>query len=143
MEVVFVPSEAGLGGYGRVHGIDDRTGDLQHLRHIAQESCAGALARHFLDRTAEIDIYEIRVRLLDDTCCICHRFGFAAVDLDSHRPLGIVDREFTGGRSNIPHERVGIDELGIYPIGSVAFAKRTESRIGHILHRSQIERVAL
>ena len=143
MEVVLVPSEACLGGHGRVDGIDDRTGDLQHLGHIAQESCAGSLARHFLDRTAEIDIYEIRVRLLYDTCSVRHRFGFAAVDLDSHRPLGVVDSEFAGGRSYVADQRVRVDKLRIDPIGSVAFAKRTKCRIGHILHGSQVERVAL
>ena len=48
-----------------------------------------------------------------------------------------MDGQFAGGRSNIPHERVGIDELGIDTIGSVALAERTEGRIRDVLHGSE------
>ena len=76
---------------------------------------------------------------LDDTCRVCHGVGFTSVNLDSYRSLFIMDSEFAGGRSHVANERVGIDELGINTIGSVALTEGTEGRIGHILHGSEIK----
>ena len=118
----FIPSEAGFAGDGCMDGVDDGAGDVEHLGDIAEESCSGTLAGYFLDRAAKIDIDEIRVGGLDDACGVCHGLGVATVYLDGHRTLGIGDGELAGCGGDIAHECIGVDELGIDTIGSVALA---------------------
>ena len=118
--------------------VNYRAGDFQHFGHVAEQSCAGAFARHFLYRTTEIDVNEVRFRLFNDKRCIAHSFGLTAVDLYRNRPLRIRDGQFACGRGDVANERVGIDELGIDAIRAVTLAQRTEGGIGHVLHGSEI-----
>ena len=51
-----------------------------------------------------------------------------------------MDGEFARRRGYIPHERIGIDEFGIDPIGAVAFAQSPKSGIRDIFHWGEIQR---
>ena len=124
-------------------GIDDSFRYFKHFRHVAQESGSCSFSRHFLDRASEIDVYKIRVGLLYYQRSVPHGFGFPSVYLDSHRPLGIMYSKFACSGGDVSNECVCIDELCVNTIGTVAFAKHTKRRIGDILHRREIERVAL
>ena len=72
-------------------GVNDRTGYLQHFRHVTKETGSGTFACHFFHGAAKIDVDEVRVRLLHYACGICHGFGLTTVYLNRHRPLGIGD----------------------------------------------------
>ena len=64
---------------------------VEHFRNVLQETGSGTFSCHFLHGAAEIDVDEVRVRLLNDESRIPHGFGFASVDLYRHRSLGIGD----------------------------------------------------
>ena len=66
-----------------------------------------------------------------------HGFDLTSVNLNGHRPLGIIDPEFLLRTRNVADQRIGRYELGINHIRSELFAQQAEGRIGHILHRSQ------
>ena len=105
-----------------MNGIDDRLGDLEHFWYIFEQTCACSFARYFLDRTAEIDIDEIGMSLLNDTCGVGHTLGVTSVDLDRHGTLFVVDGEFAGRGRYIAHQSVGVHELRIDAIGSETLA---------------------
>ena len=109
-------------------------------QYLQKQMNAGTrtLAGYLLHRTTEIDVNEVGMRLLYDTCSIGHCFWFASVDLDSHRPLFVMNSQFARSGRDIPHQGISIDELRIHTVGSVAFTKHTKRRIRDILHRGQI-----
>ena len=119
-------------------GVNDRTGYLQHFRHVTKEAGSGTFACHFLHRTTEVDVNEIGLGLLHDERRVSHGLGFTSVYLDRNRPLGVMDGEFAGRGGYVADERIGVDELRIDTVGSVALAERTEGRIGNVLHGSEI-----
>ena len=45
-------------------GIDDSTGNGEHLGYVPQQTGTRTLACHFLDRTPEIEVDKVRLRLL-------------------------------------------------------------------------------
>ena len=138
MKVGFVPAEAGLGCDGSVNGIDDGFGDLEHLRYVSKESCAGPFAGYFLHGAAKIDVDEVGFGLFDDDRRVPHGFRFASVDLYSDRSFFIMDGQFACSGGDVPYERVGVDELRIDAVGSVALAEHAEGGVCDVLHRGEI-----
>ena len=138
IERVLIPSESGLSRNRCLHRIHDCLGNIQHLRHIPQKTCPCTLARHFLHRTAEIDIDEIRLGRFNNLRSLCHRLGFTPVDLNRYGPFLVMDSQFAGCGSDIAYQGIRIDKL---PIRSVTLTEHSERRISDILHRSKIERL--
>ena len=122
IEARFIPTKAGFAGDGSVNGIDNRFGDLEHFWYIFEQTCACSFARHFLNRTSEIDIDEIGMSLLDYTRSIRHTLGVTSVDLDGDRSLGIMDGEFASRGSYIAYQSIGVHELRIDAIGAETLA---------------------
>lgn len=58
-EVVAVPSEPCLHRYGHFHRLDHLACYVEQQRNVLQHACSGALACHLLDRTAEVDVYQV------------------------------------------------------------------------------------
>ena len=105
-----------------MNGVDDRAGDLEHFGYIFEQTCTGTFTGYFFDRATEIYIDEIGLCCFYNACRLRHRFGFTTINLDRHRTLSIMDGQFACGGSDVANECVGVDELGVDAIGSVAFA---------------------
>ena len=138
-EVVHVPSQAGLRRDGCAgHGIDYGTCDGEHLRHVLQESGAGALAGHLLHRAAEVEVEHVRPRMVhDDAGRLAHGIDILAVYLHGHGTLVVADAKFLQALVHQPDEGVAGHEFGIDHSGSHLPAQQAETDICDILHRCQ------
>ena len=139
--VVIIPSKTRFNCNGKAHGIHYCTRDIKHLGDIFEKTSTRAFIGHFLHRAAEIDVDEIGLRLLHDTCSCGHGCYIFAVDLNSNRPFFIVNLQLTHGRCHVTNEGIGIYKFGIYACGPEALAEQAKSGVGDVLHWSKVKRI--
>ena len=134
---LFVPPEAGLHRYGRLHRRDDLPGHFDHQRHVTHHPRPGAAPGDLLHRTAEIDVDDVGPGRLGHAGCLDHRFDQVAVNLNAYGTLRVVDFEFLERLGRVADQPVRGDKLRVDHVGAEAFAHVTERRVGHVLHRCQ------
>ena len=145
---VLVPSQAGLDCNGKFHGIDHHPCDFHHLVRFAHHSGACSAAGYLADRTAEIYVDEVGSVSAGDLCGIFshsggidHRFRDIAVDLNAYGSFIVICDQFCQRLLRIADQSVGRNEFSIHHVGPELLAHETERCIGHILHRSQKQRL--
>ena len=94
-ELFLVPSQPGLHGDGRVDGLHHLAGDFQKQFGFLQHPRSCPFAGHFLYRTAEVQVYHIRVGFgFHDTGSLNHLRHVAPVNLNAHGPFLIGNGQF-------------------------------------------------
>ena len=66
-----------------------------------------------------------------------HRFGYVAIDLDSHRRFILPRAHLRKGLVRIADQPVGRDEFGIYGGSPLLSAQNAEGCVGDVFHRCQ------
>ena len=138
---IVVPPQPRLDRHGQFHRPDDPARHLDHLRHVAHHAAARPAPGDLAHRTAEIDVNQVGSGRFGHARGLYHRFDLVAVQLDAHRPFVVEDVEFGERLRRVADQPVAGDKLGIDHIGPVPLAHEAERRVGHILHRSQKERL--
>ena len=72
--------------------------------------------------------------------CLNHLRHVAPVNLNAHRPLGIVDGQFAHRTLHRTHKSLGRDELGIYHRSAETLAQTAESDVCYVFHRGEKQR---
>ena len=94
-ELFLVPSQPGFHGDGRADGLHHLAGDFQKQFGFLQHSCSGPFAGHLLHRTAEVQVYHIRVGFgFHNTGSLYHLRHVAPVYLNTHGPFLIGNGQF-------------------------------------------------
>ena len=134
--VVRIPAQAGFYGNRYLYGIYHGTGNLQHLGNILQHTCTGSLARYALHGAAEVNIENIRTRLLYDAGGFHHGFGIFAVYLYGYRSFLITDIQLLFGLADGAYQGIGRYEFRVHHVGTELLAHQPECRVGDVFHRS-------
>src|SRR5574344_1455248 len=130
-QFVTAPAQPGFDGDGDADRLDHLACDVEHQRDVAQHARTGTLARHLLYRTAEIEVDDIRMRLLHNLCSLDHRLYVAPVNLDAHGALLVADGEFLHRTVDGAYQRFGAYELGVDPIFIISFVLIRKTLINH------------
>lgn len=132
--VLLVPSQSRLGRDGNVDRLDNVACDVEHQRNVPQQSSAGAFSGHLLHGTAEVEVDDVGVPLLNNLCRLHHGVYVFAVDLDAHGTFLLVDGHLVEGGFDAAHDGIGRHELRVDHSSTKAFAKHAETDVGHVLH---------
>ena len=136
-ELLVVPAEARLHRDGQADRLHHLLRHLQQLRNVLQHTRPGTLPGHLLHRTAEVQVDEVRSRLLHNLRRLDHRLHVAPVNLYAHGPLLVTDGQLADSRLHIAHQRLCRDKLRINHRRPEPLTQHPEAQIGHILHGSQ------
>ena len=134
---LLVPSEPGLDRDGQLDGLHHPAGDLHHLVGLAHHAAARPAPGDLVDRTAEVDVDQIRTGLRRPHGRLHHRVGQMAVDLDADGPLVVVEPHLGDGLGRVADQPVRRDELGEHQLRAEALADVAERDVGHVFHRGE------
>ena len=83
-EMLLVPGQTRLDGNRRIgNSLHDSSSDAEDSGYVLQHTCACTLAGNLLDRTAEVDVEHIGMRLLhNDSCRLAHSIHIFTIYLN-------------------------------------------------------------
>jgi len=87
INAVVIPPQPGLDGYRTGGHGNHRPGDSLHFGQVSQNSGTRFLADHLADRTAEVDINNIRLRAIHDCRSLFDLLHITPKNLNPHRPF--------------------------------------------------------
>ena len=135
-----VPAAAGLHRHRQVRRGDDGPDDPVHQLQVPETPRAPVALHHLLDRTAEVDVDELRLVVPGDECGrLRHRRGIGTVDLDADRPLARLELGALKRGADPAADRFGRQELRENHIRPHAAADLAERRLRHPGHGRQDE----
>ena len=102
-----------------------------------QHTGTGTLAGDFLHRTAEVQVDEVRTRLLYDFCRLNHCLDITTVNLNAYGALLVADGQLAKRRFDVAHQCLSTDKFGIDHSGAKPLAQHAETNVRNILHRSE------
>ena len=139
-QVSFVPSQPRLYRYRRFHGFDDLFCDVEQERDVFEHSCSGAFSGHLFHRASKVDVDDVGVHRFHDFSRLDHRVNVFAIDLNTYRPLLIIDVHLVECGLDAADDCVGRDKLSINHSRAKPFAEHTEAYVRHVFHGSEEER---
>ena len=144
---ILIPSQSGLYGHRKLHGLNHLSGDLHHLIRFSHHSGASTSSCNLVHRTTEIDVHKVCTMPSGNLCRsfrhhgrIHHGLRNVAIDLDSDRSLVLICDELLERLSCVADKSVRRDELGVHHVGSELLADEAERRVSHVLHRCEEQR---
>ena len=138
---VVVPSKSGLNCNRKFHCIDDGACDFEHEGYVAEHACSCSFACHFLDRTAKVDVDDVRVcLLLYYLGCLDHRSDLATVNLYGNGAFFVANGYLLQRAVYHADKCIGIGKFGVDHRCPELFAEESECLVGHVLHRCEEHR---
>ena len=132
-----VPTQAGLHRYRRLHRLYHLTCYLKQQRDVLQHTGAGSLTSHFLHRTTEVDVDDVRLCLLHDASRLHHRVDVATVNLYAHRTLLVADGKLAQRGVDGAHKSFCAHKLGVDHRRAITLAKMAKANVRNVFHRSK------
>ena len=106
---------------------------------MLQHAGTGVLAGDFLGGAAPVDVDEVGLAAFGHAGRAAEAFGVVAENLDAEGMLVRCGEQFAPDGLHLPDQRVGGDELADGDIRPHAVAEGAERRVGHIVHRGEVE----
>ena len=131
---LLIPAQSCFDGYRKAGCFHASFGEPDHELQIFQYARTCTFVYDPLDRTAEIDVYKIRLHLVNNGRGHRHRFFIAAVELNADGSFLRQDLDFLFGLIGTLNEAMTRDKFSVQEIRAVCLAEHAKRRITHILH---------
>ena len=140
-QLLRVPTQSGLYRYRCLHRFYHLTRYLKQQRDVLKHTGAGSLTSHFLHRTTEVDVYNVRLCLLHDASRLHHRVDVATVNLYAYRTLLVADGKLAQRGVDGAHKSLGAHKLSVDHRRAITLAKMAKANVRNVFHRSKEERM--
>ena len=104
---VIIPTQARLDRHGEFDRLDHAPRNLDHLVGLAHHPAPRAAPRNLIDRTTEIDVYQVWMGFFRPDGGFHQGIGQMTVDLDADRPFRIRYLHLGDGLGRITDQSVG------------------------------------
>ncbi len=135
-----VPAQAGLHRHRQPGAFYDRFRKPGHSGNILQHGSTGAFTNHFLHRTPEIDVHQVRLYGVYDPGAHGHGLFVAAEYLDAERAFVFKEIQFLPAFNGIPDQSFTGNEFTVHQVSAILFADVPEGRVAHIFHGGEEKR---